>query len=48
MLTRRNQPGDRERALELLDEALAQAREIGMVRLERLASELRGQLSPRG
>jgi hypothetical protein len=33
MLMRRNGPGDRERARELLDAALATAREIGMAKV---------------
>ncbi|HUG13987.1 MAG TPA: AAA family ATPase [Thermomicrobiales bacterium] len=44
MLHRRDGPGDRERALALLDEALALARDIGMVRLERLATGLLDRL----
>ena len=44
MLSRRGNPGDRYHALELLDRALGLAREIGMVRLERMATELQSQL----
>ena len=44
MLHRRANPGDRYHALELLEQALGLAREIGMVRLERLATELQEQL----
>ena len=40
MLHRRGNPGDRYHALELLDQALELAREIGMVWLERMATEL--------
>ena len=48
MLQRRGNPGDRYHALELLDQALGLAREIGMVRLERMATELQGQLKTQG
>jgi tetratricopeptide (TPR) repeat protein len=46
MLHRRAGHGDRERALALLDEALALARELGMVRLEGLATSLQEHLKP--
>jgi class 3 adenylate cyclase/DNA-binding CsgD family transcriptional regulator len=41
MLLARAAPGDRERSLALLDEALAAARTMGMVRLEQAATALR-------
>jgi uncharacterized protein HemY len=41
MLLRRADPGDRQRALELLDEALITARELGMKPLEQTAVALR-------
>ena len=44
MLHRRAEPGDRYHALELLDQALGLARDIGMVRLERMATELQERL----
>ena len=44
MLSRRRHPGDRYHALELLDDALNLATDIGMVRLERQATELQVNL----
>jgi tetratricopeptide (TPR) repeat protein len=44
MLVKRGESGDRERALALLDEALAAATDIGMVRLEQQALALKVQL----
>ena len=44
MLQRRGNPGDRYHALELLDQSLQTAQEIGMIRLERLASQLQKRL----
>ena len=44
MLSHRGNPGDRYHALELLDQVLGAARDIGMVRLERLATDLQGRL----
>ena len=41
MYARRNEPGDRDRALPLLDAALAQMREIGMTGWVRRTEELR-------
>jgi DNA-binding CsgD family transcriptional regulator len=41
MLLARRAPGDRERALAMLDDALAAARRLGMVRLEQAAGALR-------
>ena len=44
MLIRRDREEDRQRAADLLDQAHATATELGLVRLERLATDLRGQL----
>ena len=44
MLLRRGRPGDRQQASELLDDAYATTTELGLVRLERLVTDLRGQL----
>jgi DNA-binding CsgD family transcriptional regulator len=46
MLTRRGDPGDRERARTFLDLALAGAREIGMLRLARLVETLAARMAP--
>ncbi len=46
MLLARNAPGDRERALGLLDEAIALAREIGMAALVERACALRHEAEP--
>jgi tetratricopeptide (TPR) repeat protein len=43
MLLARNRPGDRERAIELLEPALATSRELGMRSLEERAGRLRSQ-----
>ena len=43
MLLARDGPGDRERAGELLDSALARAKELGMIALERKVTALVGQ-----
>jgi tetratricopeptide (TPR) repeat protein len=48
MLLRRGAPGDRERATELRDRALAAARELGMKPLERRATALTGLPEGRG
>jgi class 3 adenylate cyclase/tetratricopeptide (TPR) repeat protein len=45
MYARRGAPGDRERALPLLDAAIAQFRPLGMTGYERLASVLRRELA---
>ena len=48
MLThQRGNPGDRYHALELLDDALQLATDIGMVRLERMVMELQAKLHSR-
>ena len=44
MLIRRGRDADRQRAADLLAQAHATATELGLVRLERLATDLRGQL----
>ena len=44
MLIRRGRDEDRRRATDLLDQAHATATELGLVRPERLAKDLRGQL----
>ena len=44
MLLRRGRGEDRQRAADLLDQANATSTELGLVRLERLANDLRGQL----
>jgi eukaryotic-like serine/threonine-protein kinase len=44
MLIRRGNPDDRERALELVDQALQLAEELGMFRLERQALSLKVQI----
>ena len=48
MLYRRGEPGDRYHALELLDQSLERAQDIGMVRLERMATELQERLKAQG
>jgi hypothetical protein len=40
MLSRRDEPGDAERARDLLDHALTTARELGLASVERRAVEL--------
>jgi hypothetical protein len=40
MLSRRGEPGDAERARDLLDQALATARELGLACVERRVVEL--------
>jgi DNA-binding CsgD family transcriptional regulator len=45
MLHARDAPGDRAQALMLVDQALATARELGLVRLERLATPLQASAS---
>ncbi|MGH9175858.1 MAG: hypothetical protein ACRD1H_15950, partial [Vicinamibacterales bacterium] len=44
MLVRRGEPADRQKALELVDQALVVAEEIGMTRLATLARSLKEQL----
>ncbi|HSV70948.1 MAG TPA: AAA family ATPase [Methylibium sp.] len=48
MLLERKRPGDAERALALLDAALASARELGMAVLEQRAQSLRQPAGPAG
>ena len=47
MLARRNEPGDQERALNLVDEAAAAAQQMGMTRLVALADALRRRIQTR-
>jgi hypothetical protein len=44
MLVKRDSPGDRERSLALLDQALSAAEEIGMTRLSEQALALKVRL----